>query len=184
MLDSLPDRHNTIFDVIPRLRVHVMRIWGIIILLALAAVSSASAHSLGFECKLRDDRLELEAYFSDDTPARRAAVTVRDSSDQIVCEGQTDREGKWSCPLPAPGRYEVVVDAGDGHRKQELVTVPKRGTTAPSPAVSEGPSREEFTRTPWLRLAVGLVIIAIGSAALLAILRLKRFQKPNAGAVP
>ncbi len=161
-----------------------MRVWGAIILLALVVVSPACAHNLGFECKLRADRLELEAYYSDDTPARRAMVTVEDSSGQLVDKGQTDHEGKWSCPLPRPGRYQIVVDAGDGHRKQELVTVPERGPVSQKRIAGDGPSREEFTRTPWLKLAVGLAMIAIGSAALLAILRVKRFRKPNPEVVP
>jgi hypothetical protein len=110
------------------------------LLAAMFSVNSASAHALGAECNLRDGRLELEAYFDDDTAARDASVRLLDAGENVVAEGRTDDEGRWSYPAPAPGRYRVVVDAGAGHRTQLRLTIPKADPPAES-AISEGPSR-------------------------------------------
>lgn len=149
------------------------------LLILMLAASSASAHNLGAECKLRGDRVELEAYFDDDTPARNARVMVKDASDRLIAEGKTDHEGRWSFPTPAAGRYEVIVDAGDGHRKQQSINVPGATAASGKAISSDGPPREEFTRTPWLRILAGLTLIVLIFAGLAAILRRSRRTKES-----
>jgi hypothetical protein len=154
-------------------------------LLALLAgatlTGSASAHALGAECKLRDGRLVLEAYFDDDTAARDAVVRLLDAEDNVVAQGRTDDEGRWSCSAPEPGRYRVVVDAGAGHLAQLRLTIPKADPPAES-AISEGPSRREFTRFPWLNVSLGLVILA--SIALLGRTLSRRRSRAGRAALP
>jgi hypothetical protein len=133
----------------------------ILFLSMLAAAKPVSAHALGAECKIRKDRVELEAYFSDDTPAQGAKVSVEDSAKIVMIEGKTDTYGKWSFPVPKPGDYNVIVDAGDGHHVERSLIVPVSPTDAPTQ--STGPSRSEFTRTPWLRVGIGLTCIALVS---------------------
>jgi nickel transport protein len=170
------------------------------IFLLLVAVRPASAHALGAECRLRGDRVEVEAYYDDDTPARDARVTVQDAAKKSLAEGRTNDKGFWSFPRPQPGRYRVTVDAGAGHRATVTITVPSAqpdGTTAASTStgecdcckdgtstqgvqgavkLSEGPGREEFTRTPWLKIGLGLGVIGgFGLAAWLAL----RFRRPG-----
>ena len=41
--------------------------------LFLVAAPRAAAHALGAECKLVGDRVEVEAFYDDDTPAREAS---------------------------------------------------------------------------------------------------------------
>ena len=136
------------------------------VLATLATVPSVSAHALGAECKVRADRVELEAYFSDDTPAPGAAVTVADSANHVVTEGKTDDYGKWSFPIPAAGRYEITIDAGDGHRVVRPLVV-----SASNSVGTDGPSREEFTRIPWLRVSIGLLVIGLAAAGVRAAVR-------------
>jgi nickel transport protein len=156
---------------------------GVVTLLGAALLTAvgpgrASAHALGAEAKLKGDRVEVEAYFSDDTPARAASVTVTDEVARTVAEGKTDDAGRWQFPRPAGGQYRVSVDAGDGHKARVRLTIPpgpaavstdSPGTDAPgSPAddetVSDGPSRAEFTRMPWERIVIGLGAIALIAA--------------------
>jgi hypothetical protein len=130
------------------------------VLIIIAAAAPVRAHALSAEAKLRGDHVEVEAYFSDNTPARGARVTVHDAANTLVAEGRTDDEGRWHCPAPPPGRYRLVVDAGDGHRTRPItVTIP--ATVADGAPISDAPSRDEFTSFPWLRVAAGLAIIAL-----------------------
>jgi hypothetical protein len=148
------------------------------------------AHALGADCRLRGGRVEVEAFFDDDTPARNAQVSVVDADKETVAQGKTDGAGRWSFPLPAPGQYKVIVDAGAGHRTTRLVMVPQPEASSPipnksaetnlskvdipegtseAPLISTGPSRQQFTRFPWLKVALGLgTITALCLAFLLA----------------
>ncbi len=152
------------------------------VLLVVLAGRPAFGHALGAECKLRGDRVEVEAYYDDDTAARGARVTVLDEGKKPVAEGRTDREGRWSFPAPKAGTYRVVVDAGEGHRTTVRVTVPPpdqrpAGPPAERPGavpISEGPDREEFTRFPWQRGALGVGIIGGAGLALWVLLRRRR----------
>lgn len=162
-------------------------------LFSLFIVRPVSAHALGADCTLRNGKVEIEAFFSDDTPARDAHVVVQDASQKIVIEGRTDANGCWSFPAPPAGTYQVIVNASAGHQTRVRLVIPQTPaivtasagnlpkqvtadveTTSSSISVSEGPSRQEFTRFPWLRAAIGLAGIA-GLAASARLL-LRRFR--------
>lgn len=146
-----------------------LRVYRLALLCLLSIAPAAPAHGLGAQCKLRGGRVELEAYYDDDTPAARARVRILDVEGQVAVEGFTDAEGKWSFPRPQPGRYRVVVDAGAGHRTEQNMTIPNQGDVglgAASTPISEGPSREQFTRFPLVNVLIGLIaILAFGLAA-------------------
>lgn len=114
------------------------------------------AHDLGVEARLDAGQIRLEAFFDDDAPAKDAKVVVHDANKQTIAEGRTDSAGKWSFAAPPPGAYLIVVDAGDGHRVEERLTVPASPTGTPS----TGRSRSEFTKPRWLGLGAGLLLIA------------------------
>ena len=134
-------------------------------LVAVTTPGSVHAHALGAACKLKGDKVHVEAYFEDDTPAQQALVRVLDGEQREVVKGQTDAKGTWSFAAPPPGRYQVVIDAGAGHREVQTITIPRRAGTAssetPSSAISDAPTREEFTNFPWARVALGVGTIAI-----------------------
>jgi hypothetical protein len=135
----------------------------------------AHAHALGVEARLRGGKIEVEAYYSDDTPAGDATVMVHDHAGRFVATGRTDERGKWQFPKPSPGPYTIVVDAGAGHRKSTTIVVPAVLPPGPTGPISSGPSRAEFTRFPWERLAIGLAIIAgLGVVAWVALRRFGR----------
>src|SRR5579871_4585392 len=139
------------------------------LLATLAIESNATAHALGAECKIRGERVVVEAYFSDNTAAQEALVSVHDEVNRSIAEGKTDSNGRWSFPIPAAGRYEVIVEAGLGHRAAVPLTIEARrpsGTVQATTTVSEGPTRSDFTRFPWERLAGGILLIVIAAIAL------------------
>lgn len=156
-----------------------MRVGIATILIGTIFPAMAFAHAIGAEAKLTSGRVHVEAYFDDDSPAREARVTVTDAAKNTIVQGRTDAAGKWSFAAPAPGNYVVVVDAGDGHRTEVRVTIP--GLTDQAMTVSDGPGRNEFTRTRWVGLLVGVLLIAfvvIGS-------KLQRRRRPiSDGSLP
>jgi len=151
---------------------------------ALLLSPHANAHALGADCRIRDGRVVLEAYFSDDTPARHAKVEVKDASGNVIADGKTDDEGRWSFALPTSGSYQVAVDAGMGHRTTVALSVSQEQLAAGGAEKSEGvrvgtgPDRERFTRIPWLRVGLGLGVI--GALTVGLHLWLRRPKAPTA----
>jgi hypothetical protein len=153
------------------------------ILALVFSVSPAMAHRLGADCTIRGKDVQVEAFFSDNTSAKGARISVLDSNNNSVAEGRTDDQGAWSFPAPEPGVYRVIVEAGNGHRAEITIDVPQTiqqaksspstsegacdccnyavsGDTAQPVRISEGPSRDELTKIPWLRMFFGLILIA------------------------
>ena len=127
----------------------------------LAAPQQGDAHALHVDCHLRGEKVVVEAYFDDDTPADKAKVRIVDAGGNEIAGGQTDAAGKWSMERPASGRYRVEVNAGGGHFAKQTMVIPGEGDIGAAPArVSEGPSRQEAARMFWPKLAVGLGAIA------------------------
>jgi hypothetical protein len=132
---------------------------------------AARAHDLGAQAKLHAGQVTLEAYYDDDTAASEAKVRVTDRSGNAVQTGTTNDKGLWIFPAPPPGKYRVVVDAGGGHRASIELIIPEGTSTGagepatippaePKQTISSGPPREQFTQFPWLRLLMGLSVVA------------------------
>jgi hypothetical protein len=110
------------------------------------------------DCKLKNGKVLVEAFYDDDTPAAKAKVQIVNAKDEVIASDVTDGEGRWSFTAPAPGKYEVRVDAGAGHRATTSITIP--GAAAPAQATSiSTTTRGEFTGVPWLKLTIGFVTI-------------------------
>jgi hypothetical protein len=168
------------------------------VLLGLWNTAPGRAHDLGAEAKLKDGQVQVEAYFDDNTPAAEARVTVLDVQKNPVAEGRTDTKGHWTFPAPPPGAYQVVVNAGDGHRARVQITIPAEGQAVPPPppvsignpevvteagsqaqvprTISDGPTRDEFTQSRWHRATFGLVLIAVLGAVFWFILKHSRVK--------
>jgi hypothetical protein len=97
---------------------------GLALLIGLGAPTPAAAHRLGADCTIKGGRVEVEAFYSDDTPARGVRVTVQEAGGKTVAEGRTDDKGRWSFATPAPGKYRLTVDGGTGHVARLTLTVP------------------------------------------------------------
>lgn len=137
----------------------------------------ALAHALGISCQIVAERVEVEVYFDDNTPASEAAIRVLDANGQVVAEGRTDSQGRWSFSIAATGKYHVEANAGAGHRaRKEIVIETGRSAdvgqeNAPVPVPKD---REEFTRFPLLQIVLGLAIIGGLALVLRFILRARR----------
>lgn len=150
----------------------------VVTVLLFVAPSFASAHGIGVEAKLKGDRVAVEAFFDDDTPAADAKVAVTAEDGKTVAEGKADAKGTWSFPAPPAGKYKVTVDVGGGHLAKTTITIPTRPLAVPSPTtsdgtaspsgaepeviVSDGPTRAETTGwRRWLMAGVGLAVIGL-----------------------
>lgn len=142
-------------------------------LLAIINPSRLCAHNVGMDCKVRDDKIEVEAFYDDNKPAAKARVYVRNIKEEVVASGLTDENGKWSFVAPAPGNYAVHLDAGAGHRAKADLVVPARTEETRS----NRPTRAEFTSIPWLKIAIGLIVIGGLSGAFLIAQRLRKAGK-------
>ncbi len=141
------------------------------LILGLAPLPSR-AHNLGADFKQVGERIEVEAFFSDNTPARQARVQILDGEKNILGTATTDNQGKCWLPAPNPGQYQLLVNAGDGHRKELMMTIvgtlpvaPDADPATPGNSPLSFGGREEFTRFPWERVAVGCGVIALVGAA-------------------
>jgi hypothetical protein len=139
-------------------------------LIAVALLASqpttALAHALGVACKINGDKVEIEAFYDDDSAANKAKVSVVNVKNEVIASGVTDKDGKWSFATPAPGKYEIRVDAGAGHRAKKVLSVPGVvSEPAPSKQADPEPTRADMTRTPWLKIGIGLAAIALCSGA-------------------
>ena len=69
---------------------------------------AASAHAIGVDARIVEDKVRVEAYFDDDTPARDAKVEVLDGEKVVVAEGRTDEKGYWTFAKPKPGKLRTT----------------------------------------------------------------------------
>lgn len=105
-------------------------------LITLLMSGTASAHGLGVEAKLQNGRVQLLAFFDDDTPASESTVTVESDDGVRLAEGRTDARGLWHFPRPKPGTYRVTVDVGDGHRTKIQLTIPPEANNSDTSSVA------------------------------------------------
>jgi len=134
--------------------------------------ASAFAHAIGVTCTIRSDKVEVEAFYDDDTPAHKAKVQVVNAKDEVIATGITDKDGIWTFATPTPGKYEVRIDAGAGHRAKKSLVIPGAVADDPTPIIATPePTREEQTRTPWWRIGIGLAIIVAISVGVMGLMQ-------------
>src|SRR5262245_51276252 len=111
----------------------------------LPSSESVHVHALEAKWEIKNDKVVVEAWYSDETPAQEADVRVFLESDRTkaLIDVKTDERGLCEFPRPEPGKYRMVVDAGAGHRKELAMDIEGTATR------SEGPSREEVTSYRW-----------------------------------
>jgi len=82
----------------------------------------AVAHRLNIFVYPEGDRINLESYFSGGAPCQDSQVKVLNKEGEVVADGKTDTEGKWSFNPGSSTGLKVVVEAGEGHRAEYRLT--------------------------------------------------------------
>ena len=116
--------------------------------------SSLFAHGMLMTAKIEGERIRIEVFFDDDTPADEAKIEVFNTEGTRIAEGTSDDHGVWFFPKPAPGRYSVKA-TNLGHAVQKTLTLSQESNDEVTP------TREEQTKTPWLKIFKGLGIISV-----------------------
>ncbi len=142
-----------------------------------AAASPAFAHKLKIDCRITGQRVHVEAFYDDNTPAQQATVVIKNEKNENVITGKTDERGVWICIKPPPGAYRVRAETA-GHVAEEplSVAVPS-GPASTGPTPDKGTTREEETVTPWRGIVFGCAAIAV----LFTMLWLARRQSTQVG---
>jgi nickel transport protein len=78
--------------------------------------SPAYAHKVNLFAYAENGRIFTESFFPDGKMVEQGKVEVFDSQDKKVLEGVTDKEGKFSFPIPKRDTLKITVDAGMGHK--------------------------------------------------------------------
>lgn len=143
----------------------------------------AFGHNVAIECKLACNEVRIYVFYDDDSDAAGAKVEVLDGAAKVIASGKTDGKGLWKFTAPPPGKYQVHADAGAGHKAKQSFTIPEptkgAGRLRPGPegpgdsssreptekTISDGPSRQEVTAYPWLKIALGIGIIGLVAVA-------------------
>jgi nickel transport protein len=82
----------------------------------------AAAHSLHVFARVEGNVIRGEAYFRGRVPARQAKVAVFDPDGRRLAETTTDDEGAFVVAIRRRCDHRIVVDAGEGHRAEWIVS--------------------------------------------------------------
>ena len=97
----------------------------ILIILAAFSVlflsSQAMAHKVNVFAYVENGIVYVEGYFPDGRPVINGDIEVLDSKGQKLLKGTTDKEGKFSFPVPARNDLTIVINASMGHRAQFIL---------------------------------------------------------------
>jgi nickel transport protein len=134
------------------------------ILMVLASAPPAWAHRVLVFAYVEGNNLFVESKLVPDTPVKEGKVIISDKqSGQVLASGQTDTQGKFSCPLPPEAAAKradllIVVEAGMGHKGEWLLKADKylpagaaptaSGAPTPPPTPAAAPAATAGTATP------------------------------------
>jgi nickel transport protein len=89
---------------------------GVLLAVCGLAGGTALAHKVNLFAYVESGTVHTESYFPDGRPVEKGRVTVYDSRDQLLLEGETDDQGLFSFPVPKVEDLRIVLDATMGHR--------------------------------------------------------------------
>ncbi|MCK8601201.1 DUF4198 domain-containing protein [Desulfoferrobacter suflitae] len=90
-------------------------------LVVCAMAGTAQAHKVNVFAYAEDGTIHTESYFPDGKPAAGGTIEVYDQAKTRLLEGKTDREGKFSFPIPKREDLTIVINAGMGHRNEYTI---------------------------------------------------------------
>lgn len=81
----------------------------------------AYAHKVNIFAYSEGDQVHTESYFPDGKPVENGTVEVYDSQNHKLLQGKTDREGKFSFPIPKKDDLRIVIVASMGHKNDYIL---------------------------------------------------------------
>ncbi len=81
----------------------------------------AYAHKVNIFAYVENGKIFTESYFPDGKKVEGGTIQIFDSQNQKVAEGKTDKEGKFSLPIPKKDDLTIVIDASMGHKNTFLL---------------------------------------------------------------
>ncbi len=85
-------------------------------------VPTAWAHKIYLHAEAVGQKIEGRAYFRGGAPAQESKVEVFLPDGRKLLETKTDANGEFSFPAPARCDYRLVVDTGDGHGAETILS--------------------------------------------------------------
>lgn len=88
----------------------------------LFAAAPAMAHKVNIFAYVENGTVHTESYFPDGKMVEQGVIEVLDGKGNKLLEGKTDKEGRFSFPLPAKKEdLTIVINASMGHRNSYLL---------------------------------------------------------------
>jgi hypothetical protein len=126
----------------------------VVLAAVLAAPPAAFAHRLLLAATAGPAEVQVKVTYDDGEPGDVGTkVTLTDAAGAVVAAVKTDDAGVCRFPRPKPGTYTLTADDGAGHR-----------ATIPLVVADEPVAAGSAERNRWLMSAVGLAVIAGGTA--------------------
>jgi nickel transport protein len=82
----------------------------------LLVCGTAVAHKVNLFAYAESGKVYTESYFPDGRAVEGGKVLVYDSSDKLLLEGMTDKEGMFSFDIPKIDDLNIVIEATMGHK--------------------------------------------------------------------
>lgn len=102
----------------------------LILVFLLAGMFSASpvhAHKVNLFANVEGNTIVVEGYFTDGKRAQNSKVTVYGPGNELLLEGTTDDDGKFSFDIPQISDLRISLYAGMGHRTEYTLTQSELG---------------------------------------------------------
>jgi nickel transport protein len=124
--------------------------------ITLIFAGAAGAHGTGFRLIPEERPLAVQFYYAGGAPMGYAEIHIRSPRSQRpeYQNGRTDGRGIFAFCPDKPGKWELVVNDGRGHKARAVIDVPD--TKDPVQAAPEKTSR---TGPGWLEIIMALSIL-------------------------
>ena len=95
---------------------HVCVVLVLMLSVSFMVPAPASAHKVSIFAYTSNGTIFTESYFPDGTPVSDGKIEIYDGRSHKLLEGKTDKEGKYSAPIPVKDDLTIVIDASMGHK--------------------------------------------------------------------
>ena len=119
----------------------------------------AFAHGLAVKASQTSDTVRVVAFFDTEDPAEETEITMIAADGRVIAKGMTDSKGVFTFPTPEAGEYQIVADAGLGHRAKTMLSIATTVVGEPKPELLNS----HYLK--WFGIAIGFAAIAAGTMA-------------------